>query len=258
MMISPRSLAVAGTSTRLLLSDPAPTIVMIAMPLLLAPFLVPAAKAQLQLAGYSHANGSEQIIPGVAVMFAFLTTQLVSMLFFREHSWGTWDRLRASSAGTADIVLGKVVPLYVTQLMQISVLLFAGRWLFGFRPNGSITALVIVVTVLSAVLVAFGVMLVAVFSTMDLAMVIGNLGGMVMAGLGGALAPVTSLPTWAQNLAHVSPAYWALDAMHRITLDHGDLADVTPSLAVLLLFGVGFSLVAAWRFQPSAVKNGGT
>ncbi len=257
-MISRRSLAVGRLSGRLLLSDPAPMIVTVAMPLILAPFLVPAARAQLQLAGYRAAGGGDQVIPGLAVLFAFLSTQLVGTLFFREHAWGTWDRLRASPASTADIVLGKVAPLYLAQLLQLAVLLAAGWLLFGFRPDGSVAALVLVGALFVAMVVAYAVMLVALCPTMDLALVLGNLGGMVMAGLGGALAPVSSLPQWAQAVAHLSPAYWALDAMRSITLDHARLPDVAGSLGVLLLFTAGFAAVAAWRFRPSAVKIGTT
>ncbi len=63
----------------------------------------------------------------VALRFAFLNTALVGTLFFREHAWGTWDRLRASSASTMDIALGKVLPLCVCQLAQLGVLFLAGR-----------------------------------------------------------------------------------------------------------------------------------
>ena len=257
-MISRRSLAVSRISGRLLLSDPAPMIVTIAMPLILAPFLVPAARAQLQLAGYAAAGGGDQVIPGLAVLFAFLSTQLVGTLFFREHAWGTWDRLRASPASTADIVVGKVAPLYLAQLAQFGVLLTVGALLFGFRPDGSVAALAVVAAVFAAMLVAYAVMLVALCPTMDMALVLGNLGGMVMAGLGGALAPVSSLPQWAQAVAHVSPAYWALNAMRSITLDHAGLPGVAGSVGILLLFGVGFGVVAAWRFRPAAVKIGTT
>lgn len=253
-----RTLAIARTSSQLLLNDPAPMIVTIVMPLLLAPFLIPAAKAQLQLYGYASANGSEQIIPGLAVMFAFLNTQLVGTIFFREHVWGTWDRLRVSPATSADIVFGKVVPIYLAQLVQLGILLVAGWLAFNFRPNGSVLALCVVVATFAATLVAFGVMLVAVFSKMDMALVLGNLGGIVMAGLGGALAPVSSLPHWAQTISHASPAYWALDAIRVITLDHAGLSDVTKPLALLFLFGFGFAAVAVWRFRPAAVKVGST
>ncbi len=101
-------------------------------------------------------------------------------------------------------------------------------------------------------------MLVAVFSTMDQALVIGNLGGMVMAGLGGALAPASTLPGWAQAIAHATPAYWALRALRDITLGGAGLADVAPVLLVLAGFTVAFILLAAVRFRPSDTKVGTT
>jgi ABC-2 type transport system permease protein len=257
-MLSRRSTAVARTGVRLLVRDPAPVLVTVIMPIVLAAFLVPGAKAQLRLAGYASANGSEQVIPGVAVMFAFLGTQLVGTLFFREHAWGTWDRLRATAATPLDIMVGKAAPLFVVQVAQFALLLVVGRLLFGYRPTGSLLALTIVITCFVAMLVAFGVMLVALFSTMDLALVIGNLGGMVMAGLGGALAPVAALPSWAQATARATPAYWALDALHAITLERAGLADVMPAIGVIVGFGAAFTAVALWRFQPAAAKVGTT
>jgi len=174
-VISRRSLVVARISRQLLLTDPASTIMMVVMPLILAPFLAPAAKAQLQLAGYPAASGGDQIIPGLAVLFAFLSTQLVGTLFFREHAWGTWNRLRASPASTADIVLGKVAPLYVAQLLELGVLLSAGWLLFGYRPNGSCSPWPWWSPPLRHAR-GIRVMLVALFSSMDMALVLGGLG----------------------------------------------------------------------------------
>lgn len=257
-MLSSRSLAIARTGTRLLLADPAPTLVTVVMPLLLTAFLMPATRAQLHLAGYPHASGAEQLVPGLAIMFAFLNTGMVGTLFFREHAWGTWERLRASSASTADIVVGKTLPLFVSQLIQLGLLFSAGALLFGYRPTGSLVALAVVLALFVAMVVTLGVLLVAVFATMDQALVIGNLGGMVMAGLGGALAPASSLPGWAQDIARLTPTYWTLRALRDITLNGARLGAVLPALAVPAAFTVVFALVAAARFRPSDTKVGTT
>jgi ABC-2 type transport system permease protein len=257
-MLSSRSLAIARTGTRLLLADPAPIMVTVVMPLLLTAFLMPATRAQLHLAGYPNASGAEQLVPGLAIMFAFINTGMVGTLFFREHAWGTWERLRASPASTLDIVVGKVLPLYLSQLVQLGLLFAAGRLLFGYRPNGSVIALAVVLAVFVAMVVALGVLLVAVFTTMDQALVIGNLGGMVMAGLGGALAPASSLPGWAQAVAQLTPTYWTLRALRDITLNGAGLPAVLPALAVPAGFTVVFALIAAVRFRPSDTKVGTT
>jgi ABC-2 type transport system permease protein len=93
---------------------------------------------------------------------------------------------------------------------------------------------------------------------MDQALVVGNLGGMMMAGLGGALAPASSLPGWAQAAAHATPAYWALGALHDITLAGAGLPDVAGPLAVLVGFTGLFAVVTAWRFRATDAKVGTT
>ncbi|MBX6748470.1 MAG: ABC transporter permease [Micromonosporaceae bacterium] len=257
-MLSRRSLVVAGTGARLLLADPAPIIVTIVLPVLFGAFLLPSSRAQLRQSGIANATGAEHLVPGLAVLFAFLGVSLVGTLFFREHAWGTWDRLRASSASTADIFVGKLLPLYACLLAQLAVVFTAGAVMFGYRVTGSLLALAVVLALFVAVLVAFGAMLAAVFRTMDQAIVIGNVGGMAMAGLGGALAPASTLPAWAQAAAHASPAYWTLDAIEDITLHRAGLADVTTPLAVLAGFLVLFSAVAVARFRAEDTKVGTT
>lgn len=253
-----RSYSIARTSWQLQLRDPASSVIMTVLPLILIAVLIPSAKAQLVLSGYPNATGAEQTVPGLAVLYAFLSVEQVTTLFFREHAWGTWDRLRASPASTADIVIGKVVVRFLVQLAQTAIVFAVGGLLFGYRPNGSVPAIAIVVVVFTGMLVCFGVMLVALCRTMDQANTIGMLGGMVMAGLGGALAPVSSFPGWVQSVAPFTPAYWVLDALRRLTLEHATLADVAPATGIALAFAAGFALIAALCFRSSAVKIGTT
>jgi ABC-2 type transport system permease protein len=232
---------------------------MMLMPLLLTAFLLPSAKAQLQAADFAHATGAEQLVPGMAVMFAFMMgMNLVATLFYREHAWGTWERVRAGSTSTLDLVLGKTAPLYAFLLAQMAILFVIGRLFFGFDPNGSLLALALVAAAFVASLVAFGVMLVATCSTLDQVLMFGNLGGMIMSGIGGALAPASSLPGWAQWLAHGTPPYWALNAFRDISLEGAGVTQTAGSMAILLAFALAFTGIAALRFRPADPKVGTT
>jgi ABC-2 type transport system permease protein len=93
---------------------------------------------------------------------------------------------------------------------------------------------------------------------MDQALVLGNVGGMVLAGLGGALAPASSLPGWAQAIAHLTPTYWALRGLHDVTLTGAGLGRVVVPLLVVAGFTAVFALVAALRFNASDAKVGST
>lgn len=257
-MLSTRSRAIARTSTRILANDPAPIVVMLVMPLLLTAFLKPAMAAQLRASGVVGATGAEQLVPGMAVLFAFLSTSTICTLFYREHFWGTWERLRASGARATELMIGKALPLLALMLGQMVVLFAAGAVFFGYRVNGSVLALGALVVGLVLCVLTFGLMVVALFHTLDQAMVLGNLVGMLMAGVGGALAPATTFPDWAQAVAHATPTYWGLRGITDVTVNGAGLTDVAGPLAVLFGFTAACSVVAAVRFNPTETKVGTT
>jgi ABC-2 type transport system permease protein len=240
------------------MADPSPFIAAIAMPLLLTGFLMPAMQARMSVDGVNQANGSALLVPGLSVMFAFVSLSMVGTLFFREHAWGTWDRLRASAATTLDLLIGKVTPHFCALCAQVGLFFAIGALLFHYRINGSILALIIIIALFAAMIVAFGTMLVAIFSSMDQAVVLGNVVGFLLAGVGGALAPTSSMPGWTQTIAPYTPVYWTLRGMHDITLNRAGIADVGRPILVMAGCTVIFATIAVLRFRPSDTKQGTT
>lgn len=239
-----RSLAIAAIDARILRRDPSPVLVMTVIPLVFVPFFAPGARAQLIAAGYPNATGIEYAVPGLAVLFALLCVQQVVTAFFRERQWGTWERLRASPARGSELLAGKSLTAFAAQLAQVAAVVLGGALLFGYRPTGSIVGLALVLIAFSGTMVAFGLLLVATSRSLELALVIGNVVAMLMAGIGGAFGPTDTLPGWMQAVAPASPAYWALRAMSAITLDRAELSDVFGDILLLLGFTVAFSLLA--------------
>lgn len=231
-----RYLAVVRLGALLQLRDAGLVVLMTLTPLVLMPFMIPACKTMLVSEGYAAATGAEQAVPGMATLFSFLSVQVIVQSFFREHTWGTWPRLRASAATAAEVVLGKVTVAYAVQAVQLLVVLALGSVLFGYRPTGSLTAIVAVALLFAAVLAAFGVALSLWARSEGTALSVANLVGMLAAGLGGTLCTVTSFPDWAQPLAKLSPAYWALDAVRAVSLDGAGLADIASQLGALSVF----------------------
>ena len=76
--------AVAGLNLRLQLRDPAPTLVLTVIPLVLIPFMMPAFKAMLLTDGYRGVSGAEQAVPSIAVLFSFLAVQNIIDSFFND------------------------------------------------------------------------------------------------------------------------------------------------------------------------------
>ena len=66
--------------------------------------------------------------------------------------------------------------------------------------------------------------------------------------------PVTVLPDWVQTLAHVTPAYWAMQGFLGIILEGEGVVDATPAMLYLLVFAAAFTGVAALKFRFEETK----
>ncbi|EJE99363.1 ABC transporter permease [Liquorilactobacillus mali] len=248
--------AVIKLNSRLQLADPTVQFIMILVPLIMAPFMLPSAKTQLIAEGYIHANGAEQVIPGLAILFSFFSIQLIIQMFFDETIWNTWDRQQISATSITEIITGKAVVAYSIQVVQLSTVILISGLLFKFHINGSWFAFITIVISFAATLTFFGIMLVSWSKSSAIALSLSNLLGILMAGLGGSLSPVNSFPHWARILAKIDPAYWGLLAIKKISLDHGNFNTVSQSLSILWIMTIIFCLLSLFGFHFRPLKEG--
>jgi ABC-2 type transport system permease protein len=243
---------------RVMLTDPGTVIFVILMPLLLVALTQELFAGALANAGFPGANGSEFAVPGMAVAFAAFGVGYAGFTFFRDHGWGTWDRLRASPASAVDIMVGKVTPTVLVTVVQLGLLFLLGGPLFGLSISGSVVALAVLIVVLALCLSAFGMLITALSRTMNQLNAIGSIGGVAMAMLGGAWVPVDVMPGWAQAVAPILPTYWAMQGFEDVILEGAGLAQVVVPVVIIAAFGVLFAALAAWkfRFEDSKVYYG--
>ena len=243
-----RSAALVRHELRVMLSDKEAIVVLIAMPIVMMAFFKPVAR--LALVGENPtANGSELTVPGMATMFAFFLVGFIGFSFFAEHQWNTWERLRASPASNAEILVGKIVPAMVLCAFQQAALFTVGVMLFGMRVRGSVLGVLLVSLALTVCLVSIGVLMAAIMKTQQQLNAMSNLGAMVLAGISGALVPLSVLPGWARSVAPVAPQYWAMRGFRSTILDGGGVSSVLLPVAVLLAFGVAAGGLALLRFR---------
>ncbi len=240
-------LAVVQHELRLVRTDPFPAVVLIAMPLVVTAFITPAYDLVFAHLTMGKVRGATQSVPGMSVTFAFFVVAFVGFSLFREHGWGTWQRLRASPVHPLALLVGKVSLPFALAVTQQVVLLTFGIALFGLRVRGTPIALGAVIAAFSLCLVTLGMALSAFASTIHQVNATANLGAMVCAGLGGGFTPVFTLPAWARLLAPFVPSYWALRGYRAVILNSGVVTVVVAS-GVLLIFAAVFAGMFAMRF----------
>lgn len=254
-MSGKRIAAILRHELRVIGRDPFPIVVLIAFPVLAMLFLKPAFKYALVADGYRGANGSEQVVPGQAVLNAFFIVSMTSFAFFSEYGWNTWDRLRASAASSGEIIVGKALPRLAMSLAGFVVVFAVGIPLTDMESRGPLVAAVPLVTALGLCLVMLGVASTALSRTVQQANAFAMVGLVLFGAIGGALVPISALPAWARAVAPVTPTYWAMRGFRSIILDGRGLEGVLLPVAVLLGMAGLFGIVAAARFRFEDTKT---
>ena len=252
MSLPDRAGSIARHEFRMMRHNPGLFLQLILMPLVMMAFLKGAFREALQGEGYAGANGAEQAVPGLTVMFAFFFSGDVAFAFFREHGWRTWDRLRASPASSVEIMVGKCAPSFSMLAVQQTLLLLMNAAIFGMHIRGPLPALFAMGIAIATCLLAMGMAAIAK-NTQQLNLM-GSLGAIALSGLGGAFTPLSALPQWARAVAPASPGYWAVRGYRTVILDGGGLTAIAPMVLMLGLFTLGFAAVAAFRFRFDEAK----
>jgi ABC-2 type transport system permease protein len=239
---------------RVVRHDAGPLVLVVMIPLAMA-FAKPSFGGALRDAGYRGANGAEQVVPGLSILLCFMMVAFVGEAFFREHRWFTWDRLRASALSSWEIVLGKLAPMYAFVLGALVLLFGAGFLVLDLGWPRAPLGLVPLLLALPLCLVALALALVAVSRSYLQLSALANVVGLGLAGLGGALVPIQTLPEWVRTVATVTPTYWAMRGFRALFLEDAGAGAVLLPTAMLLLFTALFATVSLWRLRLNERKS---
>ncbi|NUO61362.1 MAG: ABC transporter permease [Hamadaea sp.] len=230
----------------LLLAEPGPALSRVGMPLVLITALRPLYSAALGSAGLTQA------VTGMLVLFSLLGLNIIAGGILTERSWHTLDRLRATPARPAQILVGKAVPLGTVLLAQQGALIAYSMIFLGLRVPRPDLLLVAGVSWAVTLLCAGAALATVVRSQSELSAV-NDLGGMFFTVLGGAMVPLALMPAWLRAAAPASPGYWALHAL-TAALD-GDAGATVRAAGVLLAVAVVLGAFAAWRMARGWGRN---
>ncbi len=192
----------------------------------------------------------QQNVPAWLIFGMFLVVMPISSLFIVERREGTLARLVSQQVPFSMLLLGKVGPFFVVNMVQAALMLLAGRWVvpwFGGEalvvpPSWDLLAAVVASTSVAAI--GWG-LAVAVFTrTSEQAIVVGGVGTILVAAIGGIMVPRFVMPESMHRLVDLSPMAWALEAFHAVILRHGGWADIAAPCAKLVALGAALLLLA--------------
>jgi ABC-2 type transport system permease protein len=200
-------------------------------------------------------NAVQQNVPGYTILFVFLTAQATASSIYREKREGSFRRLMAAPVRKAAMLVGKMLPNFITGLIQIAVIFAIGvlvlpllgleRLALGNDP----LALVLVSLLLALCSTGLGILIAAIARTEAQIGGLSTLALWTMGAVGGCLFPAFLLGGLLDVVGKVVPHYWAIQAYQGLMVRGRGLADVAPEMLVLLGFTLLFFIVGLWRFD---------
>ena len=197
----------------------------------------------------------QQNVPAWLIFGMFFVVMPMSALFIVERRDGTLARLVSQRVPFPMLLAGKVGPFFVINLVQAALMLAAGRtlvpWLGGetlaLPPRWDLLAAVTASTSLAAI--GWGLLVAVASRTLEQATVIGAVGNVLAAALGGIMVPRFVMPEAMQRWAELSPMAWALDGFHAVILRQGSAADIAAPCLKLLALAAVLLAAAFWLHQ---------
>ncbi len=206
------------------------------------------AEAVTRLKGSEIPLGAEQSSPGMLVMFVLFVTFGGGTTLLAEREQGTLRRLLVMPLGKATLIGGKLLGIYLSALVQMSLMVGFGRVL-GVNWGQAPGALAAMLLAYGFAATALGILVAALARTSAQADALSTVVVMVLASLGGAWWPIEIVPPWMQSLAQALPTYWGMRGFQNIVVRGLGLGAVLPEAGVLLAFGAAFLAVGLWRFR---------
>ena len=202
--------------------------------------------------GTAVPSGVAQSVPGIMTFTVLMMTLIYGAVFLTiEKREGMLRRQLTLPISRTTLLAGKVLGRVYVAMLQIAILVAAGRLLFHLDFGRSPLALLALLISYAVAVAGIATFLGAILANPEQASIVGWLVSMVMAAMGGCWWPSEVMPAWLRTAVHVFPTTWAMDGLHAlISFGRGFPAVVVPC-AVLLGFGAAFSWIGARKLQTS-------
>lgn len=205
-------------------------------------------------------NAVQQNVPAWLLFAMFFIAIPLSTTWIGERREGTYSRLRNMGVHPSLMMLGKLLPYWIINLIQVALMVAVGVWLLPIVGASSLTlgntpvALGIIALAASFAAVAFGLLIARLASTSEQATIITGIGNLLMAAVGGVMVPRFVMPHAMQVLSQYSPMAWGLDGFLAVFLRDTGIAGVAPQATKLFVFGIICLVLAGWRQRASGTK----
>ncbi|HEY3939184.1 MAG TPA: ABC transporter permease [Bryobacteraceae bacterium] len=189
-------------------------------------------------------------VTGILGLLCILNGSLVaSATMVKEREAGTIEQLLMSPAGTSEIIVAKIAPLFFLLCLMALLALAIMRLVFDVPFHGSFLLVAggAALCLLSGI--GIGTFIATFTKSAEQAQLSAFFVNPPMASLSGALTPVEAMPHWMQPLTQFNPIYHFGVIARASMLKGSGFAPLWPHFLALLAFTIILVSLSVWRFR---------
>jgi ABC-2 type transport system permease protein len=189
-------------------------------------------------------------VPGlIGIILTMTMTLFTAVAIVRERERGNLELLITTPVGIPELMLAKILPYILIGLIQVTLVLWIGHWLFQVPMRGSLWDVYQVSLLFIIANLAMGLMISTIarsqFQAMQLTIFI-LLPSILLSGF---MFPFAGMPKFAQWIAEVLPMTHFMRLIRGVVLRGADLAELRHEVLVLSGFIVLAMSFAILRFN---------
>jgi ABC-2 type transport system permease protein len=191
-----------------------------------------------------------QIVPAlIGVILSLTMVIFTAIALVRERERGNLELLITTPVRPVELMIGKLMPYVVVGLIQTTIILFTGVFLFDVPVNGAVWQLYVGSALFIAASLALGLVISTLVQTQFQAMQLGLLTLLPSILLSGFMFPFDGMPALARALAQVLPLTHFNQIVRGVVLRGAELGALGWPVAKLSIFLVAALTLAALRFR---------
>jgi ABC-2 type transport system permease protein len=190
------------------------------------------------------------MVPGlIGLVLQFQATLLTASAVVRERERGTIEQLIVTPIRPYELMLGKILPYAVIELLVVGEVLLVGTLWFGVPIRGSLILLVAIACLFLVSTLALGLLISTIAHTQFEAFQLSFLTLLPSVFISGFIYPIDAMPALLQLISNIIPLTYFLVVVRGIIIKGVGVEALLPQIAALTIFGAALLTIASLRFR---------
>ena len=190
------------------------------------------------------------VVPGlIGVILTMTMAMFTAVAIVRERERGNLEMLINTPVSSLELMIGKVLPFVAIGLVQVTLIMLVGMWLFEVPVSGQVSDVYLAALLFIAANLTLGLLISTLAQTQFQAMQMTIFFFLPSILLSGFMFPFDGMPRAAQYIAELLPLTHFVRLIRGIMLRGAELGMMAGELRALAIFMVVTMAIAVLRFS---------